>query len=765
MRITKFNILSYGPIRSTGEINLEQLNLIFGKNEEGKTLLVDALLKKLFNTEKIRLFDNADRVPEMPEALLEIQYFDGGNESKLSDLTKLKKDKKISIEDARNIFVIRNSDLNFHEKDSYYQNLTQRLTNANIDLVKKIQRRVIEICNVTSGRNHKETTRELLKQIERLNEKINDILVSAVKQNFKELSQSVNNMRNKLEYNQHLLKDIELLEKKNLYLEAKKIYEEYKSLKSDIEKFPDNLSQDEATVVFDKEQKLKTAEAKIPEIKQEINFLTQRLEELKQKIKDLEQKKHELENKRNYKIQNEQKLQDAKHKFAEVSITSYSLFSFLPLILGAILLLPSIIVALIKFHLLLIPTLVAGGGLTVLGLFKYLHKLKTLSNINRLLLDAEAYGLQARDLKELLQTLNNITHDLQRIEAELEDLKEEKAKTGQKIEQKEKELKEHEANIKEAQSILAKIKYEEGISNYSQYQEKLESYNKLKNRLENLKTRLDTLLSETDEDKWEILINNYKQYADTDIKPLPPDIHKDKIMIDIENLRKKIKETEETITRVKDDIRLINLELQTVVEKANNEISFMLNVHFSKIKISTIDDLYLAKDVLNNISQNLAKQKKVASITCDLLGQINKEKEQTVEKLFSPETNVSKYFKEITNGRYVDVKYDSETKKIIAVTNLGEEIEAEKLSGGTLDQLYFAIRLALAEKLLDQPGFFILDDPFLKYDLTRLENQFKLLNRIVQNGWQVIYFSAKDEIKNLFQKQKCKIIEAPGLQT
>jgi exonuclease SbcC len=76
-------------------------------------------------------------------------------------------------------------------------------------------------------------------------------------------------------------------------------------------------------------------------------------------------------------------------------------------------------------------------------------------------------------------------------------------------------------------------------------------------------------------------------------------------------------------------------------------------------------------------------------------------------------------------------------------------LEAEKLSGGAYDQLYLAIRLALGERILQgTKGFFIMDDPFVKADTARLQKQIEVLQRITQLGWQVLYFSAKAEIKD-----------------
>ena len=45
-----------------------------------------------------------------------------------------------------------------------------------------------------------------------------------------------------------------------------------------------------------------------------------------------------------------------------------------------------------------------------------------------------------------------------------------------------------------------------------------------------------------------------------------------------------------------------------------------------------------------------------------------------------------------------------------------------------------------------------MDDPFIKSDIKRPENQLKILTKISQSGYGKYYtFSAKDEVKNTFR--------------
>jgi uncharacterized protein YhaN len=45
-----------------------------------------------------------------------------------------------------------------------------------------------------------------------------------------------------------------------------------------------------------------------------------------------------------------------------------------------------------------------------------------------------------------------------------------------------------------------------------------------------------------------------------------------------------------------------------------------------------------------------------------------------------------------------------------------------------------------------------MDDPFIKADTDRLANQLNVLKRISEEGWQILYFTAKDEVKNALKE-------------
>ena len=55
-------------------------------------------------------------------------------------------------------------------------------------------------------------------------------------------------------------------------------------------------------------------------------------------------------------------------------------------------------------------------------------------------------------------------------------------------------------------------------------------------------------------------------------------------------------------------------------------------------------------------------------------------------------------------------------------------MSAEKLSGGTIEQLYLSLRLSMAKEISDENMPIILDEAFAYYDDERLKNTLEFLS-------------------------------------
>src|SRR5699024_8627616 len=74
---------------------------------------------------------------------------------------------------------------------------------------------------------------------------------------------------------------------------------------------------------------------------------------------------------------------------------------------------------------------------------------------------------------------------------------------------------------------------------------------------------------------------------------------------------------------------------------------------------------------------------------------------------------------------------------------------ADRLSRGTLEQIYFSVRMAAAELLLEEPMPVLLDDTFAFYDEKRLESVLKWLS---SQKRQVIIFTCHKREQEILDK-------------
>ena len=109
---------------------------------------------------------------------------------------------------------------------------------------------------------------------------------------------------------------------------------------------------------------------------------------------------------------------------------------------------------------------------------------------------------------------------------------------------------------------------------------------------------------------------------------------------------------------------------------------------------------------------------------------------------------IRKCVTETTNGEYTNVKYNDENG-IVIENKFGEIVTIDKLSTGTIDQIYLGFRLAILNKLSDVP--IILDETFAYYDDARLKNILNSLKNISKNK-QVIIFTCSEREKKILNE-------------
>ena len=119
----------------------------------------------------------------------------------------------------------------------------------------------------------------------------------------------------------------------------------------------------------------------------------------------------------------------------------------------------------------------------------------------------------------------------------------------------------------------------------------------------------------------------------------------------------------------------------------------------------------------------------------------------------------SEIFSYVTNGAYKEITVDESSQLFIVCNDENIWFAVEELSRGTKEQLYMALRFALALCAPFQVKFpFVLDDPFVNFDGKRM-NQALHAIRHMSKERQVIYFTCKTDIVERVEEKGMHVVK------
>lgn len=149
----------------------------------------------------------------------------------------------------------------------------------------------------------------------------------------------------------------------------------------------------------------------------------------------------------------------------------------------------------------------------------------------------------------------------------------------------------------------------------------------------------------------------------------------------------------------------------------------------------------------------LAGKLQAADLAFKTVNQLAEEQKSQI----APELNdmVSAVVGRITGGKYDNLRVAQDMSISVASPESPGEVSLEKLSGGTVDQFYFACRVAIADLVTGGGLPLFLDDSFVQYDDQRLQHMLDLLMELGRSR-QIILFTCQ-------QREKDKLSQiAPG---
>jgi DNA repair exonuclease SbcCD ATPase subunit len=762
MRIKQLHVTRYGPMAPFARDDLGSFTLFHGPNENGKTLLIDALIRLLFKKELRRTYRrrfgtdqrNMNRVAENPEGFVVLET--QGAEYKL-DASETVKDVypfPVVPDDFRNVFVVRDSDLSLAGEDKYYSRVTEKLTGLRSSEIEKLMRAIQKRGRLRSATadsalaNSAEQGKiaDKVKEARALIDEIHEVKQTLLAEQYDELEGDMIAVRDRLAV---LAQEAELMraaEVTKRFRKARRALDDFRRMSKRVASL-DHLDSDQLRQWQRAATRRETLEADVAEEKKEAEKVERAARNARKAVTAGDAKAAEAQERLN-RINSElrPRIDDYQYERADFRRAEPQFGTYRKGLYAA----AAIALLGLLGYIVRPSEVIAGLALAALLVWLFLGwkqmKLRMAegrlrSKRDRLEADIKHCGIEVESVDEVMSTIGDVERkvlsqqqDVQARRADLEHLIKEKERIEARIADKSEQM-------AELDGELAALKAASQMDSLGGYQAAMEKRTKIAAAAEAKRTILADLLPtdrKGDEalEEWENRITTHLQAAEGE----------ERIEFNAEAMKRvkaELDSLEERQRQIQSALLKGSRRLHGVEVKAKE-----LGVLETSPPCRTTQELDHIGALLEQFCHHIEYEQRVAQDAIAICARIEDEERSRVSDLFGAQSPVTAYVAAITGGRYVSVEYDAGRNQVYLTTADGGRVPADFLSGGAYDQLYLAIRVTIATRLLaEEKGFLILDDPFVKADPVRLDGMMGMLRGLVDDGWQILYFSAKEEVE------------------
>lgn len=189
-------------------------------------------------------------------------------------------------------------------------------------------------------------------------------------------------------------------------------------------------------------------------------------------------------------------------------------------------------------------------------------------------------------------------------------------------------------------------------------------------------------------------------------------------------------------------------EIVDRIDKLNDILKELeVDISSSQIRIRSLEDDKSKEDFVSDELKRKEEELNSLESTIRTLG-IARDRilkiSMEMHREFAPIINkeVGKLFQAITQNKYKGVRIDNQLN--LSVIDASDRlIDISSLSGGTIDQLYFSLRIALSNHIMGKDMPLFLDESFAHYDNKRLENILSFLDETFK-GRQIFIFTCHE---------------------
>ncbi|MFZ5817541.1 MAG: AAA family ATPase [Bacillota bacterium] len=163
-------------------------------------------------------------------------------------------------------------------------------------------------------------------------------------------------------------------------------------------------------------------------------------------------------------------------------------------------------------------------------------------------------------------------------------------------------------------------------------------------------------------------------------------------------------------------------------------------------EIADTADLEREIQALVEERQQMEEELAALELARSVIGEVSSQ----IHREFAPRLNqaMGRIASQLTRGRYQAVRID-EDLTIRAIAEGERTVELTSLSGGTVDQFYLALRVAILDLLTEGQERIplLLDDPFVQYDSERLRSAMAYLGRLAADRQVVLMTCHQREVE------------------
>lgn len=755
MRLAEARIDSYGPVSGRQTDCGDGINVVYGPNESGKTLHLEAILR-LLEPEIVDAAPRVGRLDARPAGRVVLEH--GGDHHELGDGTVLSDVCAVDAASLHNVFVVRDADLDLRGGHDYYASLTDTLGDIHTAEIEAIQSELKARGRLTEHRwnvasneatDQAGTVRDDAKALTAAVEEYVEVAereglddLEAERLSAREALREVRSEREGLERARRVAEYERLSRQLATYrsttadLQALDDFEqgtleELRERRGDVERAEDRIEEVEASV--------RETTASIDEKESELDEVTADLADLERREPAVDAARERLETCR-----------DSEDDAVAASRADLARPLAIAAVLGAGVAIAGGALATSAVALLLGTVLLLVGASAALVHYRAMSTVAAVERAREdALRDARDAGLSVEEVAEIPAAVESFRGRLQRraeqrtrLETELEQLR-------SHLEEARSEVADlRDANRRRRRSIdetLESADVEDVEAFAARVAEREAAVEERKLARRSLVDRFGDTSGDDPADaaaEWKRDLERLVE--DVDVEGVDPSrFDEDRL----EELHERESGLEDEVADLTARLGAHDEQLRAFESRARTLATEPFVGEAVTLESRSTDGLDLLVEDLEAVVERIERDAERSRKALDVFGTLESAEEEKITDLFAADGVGSRTFARLTDGRYDRIDYDPEAHELQVERRDGRVFTPTKLSSGTADQLYLATRISLARQLLGgEPGFLLLDDAFLTADGDRLRNGFEVLQDLAASGWQIVYFTSKREV-------------------